>query len=31
LLEGKGKNSIENAQIRDIEAFRKAIYDFVKS
>lgn len=31
LVEGKGKNSIENAQIRDIEAFRKAISDFVKS
>lgn len=31
LMEGKGKNTIENAQIGDIETFRKVLSDFVKS
>lgn len=30
LVEEKGKNAVENAQIRDIETFRQAISDFIK-
>jgi hypothetical protein len=31
LVEEKGKDAIENAQIRDIETFRHFISDFIKS
>ena len=31
LMEGNGKTIMENAQPRNIEDFRQAIYDFIKS
>lgn len=31
LVEEKGKNTLEEAQLRDIEAFRQLISDFIKS
>ncbi|NJN94377.1 MAG: hypothetical protein HC875_09930 [Anaerolineales bacterium] len=31
LLEEKGKNAVEIGQIRDIETFRRFIFDFMKS
>jgi hypothetical protein len=31
LMEEKGKNALENAQIQDIETFRQVVSDFIKS
>ena len=31
LMEGKGKAAVEKAQIKDVEAFRQLVCDFIKS